>query len=173
MKDEVEKTFFAALKSGDSEAINRAFERVYVTYVKLVAFIVHKYVDDEESVKDVVSDVFVGLFNHADSVKGNIKYYLTASARNAAISRLKKNKAIFTVPLEYADGYESEFIETSSVLADMRRVLEKDEIELILLRLEGYAFREIADMKGMNINTVLTKFRRAVKKYKKETGENA
>ena len=175
MKDPIDKLFFAAVKSGDKERINKAFEQVYVTYVKLVAFVVGKYISDRETIKDIVNDIFLNLFNHADKVNGNVKYYLTASARNAAVNYLsKQNRSATEVPLEYADGASDTYHGRSEVVEDLKKTLSVEEVDVILLHVtEGYTFKEIAAMKNKNVNTVITLYNRAIKKYKKGAKEYA
>ena len=56
----------------------------------------------------------------------------------------------------------------------MRRVLTEEQVEIILMHVvEGYALKEIARMKNMNVYTVITAYNRAIKKYRKEVVENA
>ena len=175
MSDHVDKQFFAAIRSGDRERIDKTFGQVYVTYVKLVAFVVGKYICDKETVKEITNDTFLNLFNHAGSVRGSIKYYLVVSARNAAINHLKKQKTEgYEVPLEYAtERPYKEYGGRSEVIDDLKKVLSAEQTDIILLHVaEGYSFKEIAAMKNKNLNTIITIYNRAIKKYKKEAGKN-
>jgi DNA-directed RNA polymerase specialized sigma24 family protein len=83
-----------ALQSGNRARIEAAFETIYNDQVKLVAFVVAKYIADPETVKDVTNDVFVSFFQNAASVSGSIKFYLCQSAKNAAINRAKKDQSV-------------------------------------------------------------------------------
>ena len=169
MSDPIEKRFFKALQSGDKNRINSAFEEVYRAYSKLVAFVVGEYISDRETIKEVVNDVFVSFFNHADGIYGSIKYFLTVSAKNSAINRAKKdNKRCGDLPLEYAD-VASEFEPRSEILAELKKRLGDEEIKIIVMHaVEGYSFREIAKTLDKNPNTVLTIYSRALKKFRKE-----
>jgi RNA polymerase sigma factor (sigma-70 family) len=170
----VDKRFFAAVKSGDETRINKAFEQVYYEYVRLVAFIVGGYISDRETVKEVVNDVFLSLFNHAENVSGSVKYYLCVSAKNAAINRsMRDRKRSAELPLEYASERSEVFEPHGDVMELLSRSLNATEIEIVLKRVEGYTFREIAEKSGKNLNTVLTTYRRAVAKFEKEMKSNA
>ena len=173
MNDAVDKKFFSAVKTGNRELINKAFCDVYDTYAKLVAFVVGKYVDDKETVKEIVNDTFISLFNHADKISSNIKYYLVVSAKHNAANYLAK-KRFKTVALTPEIRDERQYYGYSEVLDSMRRVLTEEQVEIILLHVvEGYALKEIARMKNMNVYTVITVYNRAIKKYRKEVDENA
>ena len=175
MTNPVDKQFFVAVKKGDKESIDKAFEQVYVTYVKLVAFVVGKYVSDKETIKDIVNDTFLNLFNHAKDIKGSVKYYLTVSAKNAAVNYVaKRGRSGTEVPLEYANGASDTYHGRSEVVEDLKKVLSAEEVDIILLHVtEGYTFKEIAAMKGKNTNTIITIYNRAIKKYKKGAKEYA
>ena len=171
MTEKLEKKFFKAIRSGDRKKIDSAFEMVYSAYAKLVAFVVGEYITDRETIKEVVNDVFVSLFNHAESVNGNLKYYLTVSAKNAAINRSKRERS-FNLPLEYADS-SCEFEPRSQIIGELKKALSIDEVEIILLHVvEGYTFKEIAKKLCKNQNTVITTYNRAIKKFKKEAVDN-
>jgi len=171
MTDRVDKKFFAALKSGDRKLIDTAFADVYNKYAKLIAFVVGKYVADSEVVKEIVNDTFIGFFNHAKSVDGNIKYYLSVSAKNNAITYLRKEKQSgVKVPLEYAESI-CEYEGREKVVDELLKVFSREQVDIIILHaVEGYTFKEIAKMTGKNVNTVITIYNRAIKKFKKENG---
>ena len=169
MNDPIEKNFLKAVRSGDKNRINAAFEEVYRAYSKLVAFVVGEYISDRETVKEVVNDVFVSLFNHADGIYGSIKYFLTVSAKNSAINRAKKErKRSGDLPLEYANT-KVEFEPCSEILSELKKRLGDEEIKIIVMHaIEGYSFKEIAKTLDKNQNTVLSIYSRALKKYGKE-----
>ena len=168
-----DKNFISAIKSGDSKRIDSAFRDVYTSYSKLVAFVVGEYISDRETIKEVVNDVFVSLFNHAATVKGSVKYYLAVSAKNAAINRAKKEeRSRADLPIEFADRSVA-FEPRSDLIELIERAVGKREAEIILMHaVEGYSFIEIAKKLKINKNTVSTIYFRTIKKLKKEVGED-
>ena len=99
---------------------------------------------------------------------GSVKYYLTVSARNAAVNHLSREDYRKTVPLEQAERRTTGNIH-NDLLYDLKRCLSEEEVKIIVLHaIEGYTFKEIADKLGKNQNTVLSIYSRALKKYKKE-----
>lgn len=71
-----------ALSSQDLTKINKVYEEIYYSYVKLVAFCIGKYTSNVEDIKDLTNEVFLRFFKNADKVDNSIKYYLLNIARN-------------------------------------------------------------------------------------------
>ena len=63
------KEFFQYTKiDGDEDRMNRKkWEEIYNRYVRLVAFVVSKYLSDEEDVKDLTNEVFVRFFERTST----------------------------------------------------------------------------------------------------------
>lgn len=156
-----------ALKSKDKNKIQEVFKEIYETYYKLVYFCVGNYLPNKEDIEDITSEVFINFFNHLDNIKlnGNIKYYLTRSAKNLSINYLKKSsKQIEIKEIEKTLGYVIYYSDLLSLLKDNLTDLERECV--ISHILEGYSLREIAKDKLMNVNTIKSVYRRALFKLK-------
>lgn len=164
-----------ALQSGNRARIEAAFETIYNDQVKLVAFVVAKYIADPETVKDVTNDVFVSFFQNAASVSGSIKFYLCQSAKNAAINRAKKDQSVLYT--DQSEEFPAEGDERSSafyreLVASLKKVLNEKELQIVLLHvIEGYPFKEIGAKFGMNENAANVAYFRALKKYRQSQKE--
>lgn len=174
MIEPIEELFFKAVKSGNKKKIDTAFEAVYKAYAKLVAFVVGEYISDGETIKEVVNDVFLSLFNHAENVRGSVKYYLSVSAKNAAINRAKsESKRRGDIPIEFAEESVT-FEPRSEIISELKKYLREEEVGIILKHvIEGYSFKEIAKSSEKNVNTVLSIYSRAIKKLRKEADLDA
>jgi len=170
MEKSYEKILNQALLSRNKEKIQNAYEIIYYDFVKLVAFVIAKYVDDQDMVKDITNDTFLAFFNNSERVE-NIKAYLVVTAKNKALKYLEKNTDIDI------DSVQSLFIATNShvksniyykeILADLRRTLSEDEVDIILLHvIEGFTFKEIGKSYNKNENTIKTIYNRAINKYR-------
>ncbi|MDE5856380.1 MAG: hypothetical protein K2H06_04960, partial [Anaeroplasmataceae bacterium] len=75
MKD---KRLISKIQTGNEEQIHKAFNEIYVTYGKLVFFVISKYVHQLEDIEDLTNDVFLSFFNQIQQIdlKNNIKSYL-------------------------------------------------------------------------------------------------
>lgn len=164
-----------ALQSGNRPRIEAVFETIYNDQVKLVAFVVAKYIADPETVKDVTNDVFLRFFQTASSVTGSIKFYLCQSAKNAAINRAKKDHSLFYTDQseEFPDNEnEQSALFYQDLLNSLKTVLSEKEVEIILLHvIEGYPFKEIGSKLGMNENSANVAYFRAIKKYRQARKE--
>lgn len=171
MSDKNDKLLLKALKSNDVNLINSAFERIYNDYVKLTAFVICRYVRDNETVKELTNETFLRFYEHADKINGSIKGYLAATAKNLALDYLDGVKAY--EPLSGNDGaYEDcHSLYYDDIISGLKKKLNENELEIVLMRLvEDLTFRDIAKRLGRNLNTVITTYNRAVKKYKKGGG---
>ncbi len=167
--DKITKELLAALRSGNAEKISSAFELVYNSYIRLVAFVISKYVSEDEDIKDISNDVFVSFFDHADSVTGSVKYYLTVSARNAAIQFSAKRNTIVSFTDEMLDELEDDnsSVIYSETVSDMKKHLSDEEVRIILLHaVYGYSFSEIGKRFSKPEGTVKTAYHRAIKRYR-------
>ncbi len=170
------KEFFQYTKiDGDEDRMNRKkWEEIYNRYVRLVAFVVSKYLSDEEDVKDLTNEVFVRFFERTSTeTVGNLQSYLTVSAKNAAINHLKKRKEVCTLDenrcLSGEDSLSS--FRYREFVSSLRRFLKDEEIDILIDHdVYGYSFREIAAFRNRNAETVKTLYRRAVLKLR-EKGE--
>ena len=163
-----DKKIIYDLKSNDFEKRSQAFNHIYNKYYKLVCFCVAQYLNNKEDQEEIADDTFLNLFNNIENidVDKNLKYYLLTIAKNNAINRLKKNSAYTTmsdemlINIPYEDEYES-----TDLIEKLKDILNMDELFILINHLVyGYSFKEIAAIKSMSINTVMSKYRRTLKK---------
>ena len=156
-----------ALKSKDKNKIEQTFKDIYEAYYKLVYFCVGNFLKNKEDIEDVTSEVFINFFNHLDNINigGSIKYYLTKSAKNLSLNFLKKNsKTSEVVDVENYAKYE---MPSNDLLYFVNLNLDELEKEIVVSHvLGGDSLRLIAKEKGMNINTIKSKYRREIFKLK-------
>lgn len=163
------------LNSNDENSIHQVFEEIYNKYNKLVYFIIIKYIKNTDDVKDLVQDTFIGFYNNLKNDIRNIKYYLTTSAKNKAINFVRQqNKVIFDDEFIFkTEGKAKEInIEYQEIIKKMEVILISVEIEIILQHvIYDLTFKEIAIKYNMNLNTVISIYNRAIKKFKKGVKE--
>lgn len=158
-----------ALKSGSKSKIASAFEKIYLDYSKLVSFNIAKYIGDHETIKDLTHNAFLKFFNNAENVTGEIKSYLCAIARNITINYLNECKRF--EPLDNPeqvvdDASPNSALFYSDLINDLNRVLTPREVEIILLHVDGYSFKEIGEKLGITANNANIIYFRGIKKYK-------
>ncbi len=150
------------------EARARIFREIYDKYFKLVWFCAFRFLGNKEDTDEVSDDVFVNFYRRAERTEiSNVKYYLTRSARNLSLNRLRDRKN--TEELDENRAGEYFFCEGSDLLEKIAAVTSKEEFDLLCRHvLEGYTLSEIAVKLGESVNTVKSKYRRLVKRLKSE-----
>lgn len=168
----LEQNLKLALKSNDLSQIHFIFEKIYVTYGKLVYFKIMQYIDNRNDVEELTQDVFVQFYNNLSEDIENIKYYLLSSAKNKAIDFLKSQRinVIFDENILEKQTYETEFsFEYKEILDKMRNYLNEYEIDLILKHnLDSVTFKDLSIRYNKSLNSVLSTYHRALKKLKKK-----
>lgn len=92
-----EERWIAQMKKRDVRALEKLIER-YNGYVSAIVTAVLGPQGNPEDVEELVSDVFLAIWNHADALTpGKLRPYLGAAARNRAKSFLRQQK---TLPMD-------------------------------------------------------------------------
>lgn len=93
-----ERDLLAGLRRKDTEALTRAIDR-YAAYVGTIVRNIVQPPLQAEDVEEIVSDVFLCLWDRADAVnEGSLRSWLAAVTRNRAKDKLRRMR--LTVPLE-------------------------------------------------------------------------
>lgn len=150
----------------------KKFGEIYDQYVRLVAFVVAKYLSDEEDIKDLTNEVFVRFFERAAvETIGNVRSYLTASAKNAAINESRKRRIHCDFDENACSSGEDALssFRYREFVSGLRRFLKDEEIDILIDHdVYGYSFREIGESMKKKTDTVKTTYRRAVKKLREK-----
>ncbi|HAQ60740.1 TPA: hypothetical protein DCR49_01860 [Candidatus Delongbacteria bacterium] len=156
---------------------------------KLFNYIV-KRIGDPEKAKDVYQTVWLKVASNLNGYKEENKFsnYLFFIATNACFDYLrelkKSNENIYRpVVRNGEEGEERDFIESlpsdthdperenesreeREMITSALNGLPDEQKDVILLRSNGLTFREIAEMKQISINSVLSRYRYGVDKIK-------
>ena len=168
-----EQYLIRQIKSGSQKALETVIDR-YGSYVKAIAANIIKPPMTDADIEEVVSDVFLSLWNHpGDPGRGSLKGYLTAITRNKARDRLRSfhivvplEDDIFEVPVE--DSYRQ--IELAQLKEAVKQMVDRLEEPDRTILLRYYYFYQktdaIAQDMGMKPATVRTKLARSRQKLK-------
>lgn len=143
------------------------FRKEYATMLRFAASIIN----DEEVARDIVSDVFMMLWQHIDSVEyGSIRNYLLVSVRNRCISHLRyvaRNSSFMEDYLKVCDEiYQSyDDIDTQKKLVDIMLGHLKEPTRGILEQcyLEHKKYAEVAELRQISPSTVKKHITKALK----------
>lgn len=170
------------LKSGRRGALEKTVER-YHSYVCTIVYHVCGEAMREEDLEEVVSDVFLSLWNHRDALEeslGTLQSYLGAIARNQAKNWLRKKgrEPVLEHDELILSGIAAELIDSDPVFVALRvelaallrevvEEMEEPEREIFLRHYYRYETIEgISQCMGMNPSTVKTKLARGRKKLR-------
>ena len=167
----LEKKLNKILKSNDENKIHEIFEEIYNEYNKLIFVTINNYIKNIQDSEELVQDTFVSFFNslHKKEII-NIKYYLLVIAKNKALDFIKLNKRNLQI---YEDVIYDSLDDTDTsffidVFYDLKKYLNDFEIELIINHIVyNFSFKELSIKYNQKINTLITTYNRAIKKYKK------
>lgn len=138
----------------------KEFEKVYTEYYTRLYYFALHIVGDEEAAKDLLNDVFTGLWKGFHKLdKKNINSYLFTSIRNRAVDYLRHNMLKKKYSEEYiheATLYYSEYSEEKErMVDDMMRQLHPPTDEILrMCYLEQMKYSEVAEKMGISTSTV-------------------
>ncbi len=159
------------LKNKEHNSINEAIS-VYTPYLSTVLYNMAGNRLPKEDIEEIVSDVFIVLWQNAgviDSQKGTLRSYIAAAARNFALKRLNKQTNYTSLDdIELSD--ESSAVEkglTSTAVWDAVMSLGEPDSEIFVRHYKfGERLKDISKEMGINLSTVKTRLSRGKKKLK-------
>ncbi|MFT3738184.1 MAG: RNA polymerase sigma-70 factor [Breznakibacter sp.] len=157
-------------KGGDA-----AFEELFSNYyTRLVVFAV-KYVNDEDTAREMVQDVFVALYEKRDSLQihTSVKSHLYQSVRNRCLNHIKREKLVkghhdqIQISQKNDEAFFDQNVETTefenSVFGLIRSLPEKCRQIFEMSRFEGIKNDDIANQLNISKRTVETQISKALR----------
>ncbi|WP_010664387.1 RNA polymerase sigma-70 factor [Marinilabilia salmonicolor] len=156
-----------------------AFRHLFDAYYQLLVTFAFRFLNDLDSSRNVVQDVFVSLYDKRESISihTSLKAHLYQSVRNRALNVLKRDKMqrehhhrIFEEQSE-GDAYEeiSGVDEMQNRIAKVVDALPPQCQKIFIMsRRDGVANGEIADQLSISKRTVETQISKALKKIRKD-----
>ncbi|MDR1555730.1 MAG: RNA polymerase sigma-70 factor [Tannerellaceae bacterium] len=154
-----------------------SFDMFYNIYYEQVFRFVYYFLKDKESCREVVADVFYGIWQSRKRLKDieNINTYLYITARNKSIRFMKQNFSSFLsleeipILLEKSEEVspEDEIInkEIETLLTKtINELPERCRIIFLMIRSEGLKAREVAEILSIKESTVRAQMKIAIEK---------
>ncbi len=157
------------IASGDREALGRLYGE---THAAVYAFAL-SVVQNREDAEDVLQDVYVRIWKSAPSYRdmGKPLAWIFTIARNLALMEIRRKTRVVPVsPGEWEEIFlecPAVDAEDAQVLSSVMGILDEEERQIVLLHAAaGFKHRESAELLGMGLSTVLSKYSRALKKLR-------
>lgn len=161
----------------------KSFEVLLKRHLNGVYSFIYKFVNNSSEAEDLTQDVFLKAWRNLskfDIQKAGFKTWLYAIAKNSAFDWLKKKKDIsFSDFLREDEDGQSFFefnlnvqtsaeIEKKIFLSELLSSLDDDEKQIILMKhQENLSFSEIALFLKKSVNTIKSRYQRALAKLRK------
>ncbi len=151
----------------------RAFEEFYyATYKGIYAFI-YPYFKNGEDTEDALQDIYMQVKDKAYMYKKDTdaRAWLFQLAKNHSLNLIYKKKRendkAEALISEYNEPRETKWDNT--IFLVMQKVLNEDEYQIVIRYvLMNYKHKDIANELGMPLGTVLSKYKTALEKLRKE-----
>jgi RNA polymerase sigma-70 factor (ECF subfamily) len=176
--EHVDQELINGLQKGDLNA----FEELYRKYYVFLCLIAENMVRDPADAKEIVSDVFVRLWNIREKIEINtsVKGYLIRAVRNTSLNYLgqKRQNGILTDRLDDSDyqlyAWSSDYPLGRLFEEEVRKILDQGIESLpdacreifLLSRNEELKYCEIAEKLGISVNTVKTQLKIALSRLR-------
>ena len=155
-------------KNGNTEALEKLINKVYDKLYKIAVI----KLKDKDDAQDIVQNTMELICKNIGNLREN-KYFEAWAIRilinecnrkfnstSEKIENLENEDTIFS-------EFNIEYINDRLDIQDILNILDNRDREIIILYLNGYSIKEIADIMQMNENTVKTRIKRAKEKIKK------
>ena len=169
-----DKLLIWKFKRGSSDALCRIYEKYKDNLLRLASALLN----DSAAAEDIVHDCFVSFAQSSQRLKtgGNLKSYLATSVANRARNWNRARQRHGTTSLNEAGPIVSSFkrseqwIIYNEQLRQLNNALEQlsyQQREVIILHLQGeMKFKAIAEVQGVSINTVQSRYRYGLDKLR-------
>lgn len=171
----INEDWFEKIANGDDMAFTELY---YATYKPLYGFLL-SLTRNKEDAEDLMQNTYIKIRNgsHLYKKQGTPMTWICAIAKNQYLDFVRKYGKNRSIDFGEVENYVSENFETKSNGAENvenRMLLEsafsilgqQERVIVTLHMIDGLKHREIAELVGLPLSTVLSKYNRSLKKMK-------
>lgn len=148
-----------------------AFEYLYLRHKSALFVFLHRQCNNKAIVEELAHDTWLAVIRRARHYKADAKFktWLFSIAHNRLVDYFRKQGSSAQLLLEELRHQTSEFEEPVlqaqriNELINGLDVLPAEQLEAILLKIEGFSYLEIAEITGSKKETVKSRLRYATK----------
>lgn len=180
LNQKIDEDLFEKIANGDNEAFAELY---YASYKQIYGFIL-SLTRNKEDAEDLLQNTYIRIRNgsHLYKKQGTPMTWMCAIAKNQYLDFVRKYGKNRSIDFGEVENYVSEGfgarthdakkVEDRMVLESAFSVLGEQERTIIILHMiNGLKHREISELTGLPLSTVLSKYNRSLKKMKQIIGE--
>lgn len=165
------EALIARLSQGETAAMGPIYDMTSsAVYAYALAMLKHSF-----DAEDVLHDCYLRLYAASGSYRpqGKPMAYLITIARNLCIDRLQERSRHTELPEEdWERLLQVDYMPDNLQAAEWLQILKEEDRQIVVLHaVTGLKHREIAQLMGLPLATVLSKYARAMKKLRKTIAE--
>lgn len=179
MEEIKDQIYLKRIKADDQKALELLFEKYYYSLCRFAKL----FVKSTDLSEEIVSDVFFNIWQNREKleINGNLKSYLFVAIKNQSLNVLNKNKFSFESieAVDHQQSFSSYTAEYSISYLEIKKEIEviieelppQRKIIFKLNKIEGFKYKEIAEILSISVSTVQKQMVEAVKymsKYKSQ-----
>lgn len=157
-----------------------AFEDLYNQTSGAVFGLAMSILANQTDAEDIVQDTFISIYENAEKYKGNGKAmaWIFTIARNHSLMKIRERQKRNHINLDdvYDVGIENNIeqeIHNEKLVKLLLEVLKEDERQIVIMHaMSNIKHKDIAEIMGLPLSTVLSKYKRSLKKLKTEMEVN-
>ena len=164
----------------------KAFEILYLKYKNKVQYFIYNIIKNNEKAEDITQEVFMYIFKNKLREKCSFKNYIYLVAKSRAINYLNKEKRRKEITDTYLSNKQEEIQEDATeiiekmeerkqLIESINMLDEKYKNAIYLNKIEGFSYKETAEILNISIQNVKNLIHRGKKELRKiliKTGYN-
>lgn len=171
----INEDLFEKIAAGDNEAFTELY---YASYKQIYGFLL-SLTRNKEDAEDLLQNTFIRIRNgsHLYKKQGTPMTWMCAIAKNQYLDFVRKYGKNRSVDFGEVENYisegmaaktdDSKSVEDRMLLESAFSILgEQDRTIVVLHMINGLKHREISELTGLPLSTVLSKYNRSLKKMK-------
>lgn len=179
-KNSINENLFEKIAGGDNEAFTELY---YASYRQIYGFLL-SLTRNKEDAEDLLQNTYIKIRNgsHLYKKQGTPMTWMCAIAKNQYLDFIRKYGKNISVGFGEVENYVSEglasktndskSVEDRMLLESAFSILGEQERTIVVLHMiNGLKHREISELTGLPLSTVLSKYNRSLKKMKEVLGE--
>ena len=173
-QDDIIEKCIERIAENDKEALALLYEKTHAAVYGFALSILKNVQDAEDTVHDTYIRIWRGAAAYTPA--GKPLAWIFTITRNLARMRIREQSRIVTMAPEdwqtvFSDNPAMDQ-EDRMMLQFLLGILSDEERQIVILHaVSGMKHREIAEVTGLTMSTVITKYNRSLKKMKKLIGE--